>query len=72
MKLHGLLEDCGMVGHGCILGSGKWRVEKRKRAVLTGKILNSPLKMLSEVDMSIEKYLTFSRCMCQKSSAYIL
>ena len=52
------------------VGNGEWK--KRKQAVLTRKILNSPLKMLSEADMSIEKNLTFSRCMCRKSSAYIL
>ena len=37
MKLHGLLEDCGVLGHGCIWGSGKWRVEKKKTSSFNKK-----------------------------------
>lgn len=34
--------------------------------------MTSPLKILSEVDIKIEKISMFSKCMCWKSSAYIL
>lgn len=71
MKLRGLVKDGRVVGHGCILGSGKWRVEKQQTA-LTGKILRASLNMLSEVDMNLEKNYMFSKCMCWKSSAYVL
>ena len=51
---------------------GKWEMESGETTVLTGKILSASLKMLSEVDMNLEKNYTFSKCMCRKPAARVL
>lgn len=51
---------------------GKWEMESGETTVLTGKILSASLKMLSEVNMNLEKNYMFSKCMCRKPAARVL